>query len=505
MCAILCSVRKRHRNRQTPLAAPSLARPVQWQKTFIRVIALAILFVILFFAFATRNHAIHRPHPFSPDEMLYNYLGNQFVHEPFNYASSGFYKEFGPRLRNPHERERVRQYMDAPLFKHPPLFPYLLALAKALFGSNVIVSNYVSLFAGLGIIAVVYLICRTLWGLGWGLLGAFFMTLEPVMWLCSQKIWIEATNALFIMLAVLFLILGRKNGMWHILSSISLGCALLCKYPSALILISIYAVLLFTNTITDRKMLLAYICLPFIIGAPWVAWSYAVYGSAFASEAIRLNAFTNVYKVVLLAVIPTVLIVTLFLVKVFFPISSGRMGVLLSHAAGNGYVRNGCYVIVLVAVAAFFFRSASGIAGALGMRHIVLPIPMPNTFVGQPHYFYFYHMIELSGICLFSYLSVLFFKKWDRWVILMALISFAVLEVLGKYVAIETRYIAIATPALVVLAVYTVKELFSYALQLRSGAKAAIIFLTSLAVVYTVIKTLYFDLTIIQLNNFFFF
>ena len=63
----------------------------------------------------------------------------------------------------------------------------------------------------------------------------------------------------------------------------------------------------------------------------------------------------------------------------------------------------------------------------------------------------------------------------------------------------------IATPALMALAAYSVKEYTEFFLKKSQWVKFVPVFLGALIVIYSVLKTLYLDFTLVIRNDFFFF
>lgn len=473
------------------------------------MIAPSLIVILLIFALIPRFNAAKNASIRSFDEGLYNYLGTQLKYQPLNYSSSNFYKLMAKYIRNPKERERVKRYVDVPLFKHPPLFCYLIAISKTLFGDEYMPANFVSLFSGVAIIFVVYFLCKSLWGEIWGLLAAFFMAIEPNYWLCSQKIWIETTLGLFVYLGIFFLYLGRKRTLFLIISGVCLGMALLCKYSAILAVIAIYAIILFTDIIPDRKKMLLYVLTPFIVGLPWVLWNYNVYGNNLFYEIMKINSsaasFKYITKFSLIAAVPVILMAGFFTAKYFF---KDKLDEILAKTKGSSLareVKNFSYFLIAIFTAILFLLSGEHFLKALDWTYLPVPTNLMDPFKGQPGYFYFYHMARISLLFLISYFSVLFIKKWDEWNFLLAAVAISLFTFFGLFKAYESRFVIIAMPALMMLAAYTVKESLSLCLSRSGWMRTVPAVLIIMVVMYAVAKTLYFDFTVVVKNNFFFF
>lgn len=477
-------------------------------------LAFGALFIILAFTFVTRIDAIKIDRHSSFDEVLYNYLGTQFKHEPLNYSSSGFFKMVGDRIHPDAERERVRRYVDVPLFKHPPLFSYFIAISKSIFGEEgTRAGNYVSLFFAIGTVFVVYLLCKNLWGEGWGLLAALFMSIEPVFWLCSQKIWIETTLVFFVYLGLLLLFLGQGNRQFIILSGISFGLALLCKYPAILAIAPIFTILLVTNVIEDRKMLAVFILLPFMIGLPWFLWNWNVYGKDIFTEIIKINSssdigtvgFNFISKYVIIALFFAGAVAVFFAARLFLNNMSKKILGELCNLLNGPIARNIIFIFAVASIGTLFFMSRANIFKSFSWRWLAMPVSIMGAFDGHPHYFYFYHFVKLSPISIFSYLSIVFIKKWNVWIFIFASIVISLFSFFGFFGNYESRYVLIATPALMILSAYFIKEFVEFFGRRSEAVKFISLFLIGTAVIYAVCKTVYFDLSIVVKNDFFFF
>jgi len=472
-----------------------------------------LLVIVLIFALASKMDAV-RNKPFNTyDESIYDYLGTQLKHEPFNYSPSKFYQSRAKQFTDPVERERFRRYVDVPLFKHPPLFCYLIAVSKTLCGDERIASSYVSLFFGIATIAIIYFLSKNLWGPPWGLVAAFFMAIEPVYWLCSQKIWIETTVGFFIYLGLLFLVMGEKAKGFLIVSGTSLGLALLCKYVAILAIIPIYLVLLFTNTISDRKMLALYVLLPFIVGLPWLAWNYKVYGSEWFVSLVKINSsssvgtggFNFILKFVLRAAVPALSLVLLLAIKCFLKRLSDTLSAIARRYFLSPLMRNISFAVAAALTLALVVLSRTWIVKSLAWTHLVKSVPSMGAFNNHPPYFYFYRLVEASLLFLFGYLSVAFFKKWNKWIFVLALIPVSLFSFFGLFGYYESRYVIIATPALMMLAAYSIRELTALFMGRPGWARTFIVPLILMLVLYAVAKTVYCDFSVMVKNNFVFF
>jgi len=198
------------------------------------IISYLLLAVIVLGAFLFGQKAIQNEKRLSFDEHLYTVLADQLSRDPFDYSPRPFWKEAEPAMKDNQDKVIAKGYLDVPLFKHPPLFSYLVAISQKMTSGNAISGKYMTLFFRLGLIVVVFFSCKAIWGSWWGILAAFFTGIEPVYTFCSQKIWIEGPCTFFIYLGIFFAILWQTSGRDRhlIISAVSLGLALLCKYSA---------------------------------------------------------------------------------------------------------------------------------------------------------------------------------------------------------------------------------------------------------------------------------
>jgi 4-amino-4-deoxy-L-arabinose transferase-like glycosyltransferase len=352
-----------------------------------------------------------------------------------------------------------------------------------------------------------------LWGEEWGLLAAFFMSLEPIYWLSSQKIWIETTLGFFIYLGILLLLLGEHKKMYFYLSGMSLGFALLSKYPAILAIIPIYAVLLLTDDLTDRKALVIYFFTPFILVLPWIVWNYAVYGNDFIVNFIKFSSDSRIgsprfYRTIanISAVVVAIMISTgVFIFRVFFKNASWKISSFIRKNITISTIRKIGFVFSALLVFTLIFISNKKIFNAFGWRYFQPPIADWRKLHGSPRYFYFYHMVELAQISVFAYLSIIFFRKWDKWVFIFALIVISFFVFFGFLGYYESRLVIAATPALMILATYTIKEAMSFFRTKVGWKKELPICLMSIFIFYIVLKMAFYGFFVIAKNYFFFF
>lgn len=164
----------------------------------------------------------------SGDEIVYIALGDRIFRE-------GRYDARGLSGQLPLDRDRVYvpEYLEAPLFKHPPLFPALVGLSRLLFHGVQGASIYPSLLMGVvSMVALFWLALELGCTERQGILAVFLLAVSPVHWICSSRIWMDLTLSTFILLAVAAQVRALNNPSWWKGSGVFWGCALLTKYTA---------------------------------------------------------------------------------------------------------------------------------------------------------------------------------------------------------------------------------------------------------------------------------
>jgi 4-amino-4-deoxy-L-arabinose transferase-like glycosyltransferase len=206
----------------------------------------AALIAVFFLSLFLRYYGFLKPHGLTFDEGLYSELiAEQLKEDPANYSTQEAYQIHTAKGEN------LPQYLDRPLFKHPPVYCYLIALNYKLFGSSHLAAVSVSIITGCLMVLIVFFLGKALYDDRVGLLAAFFLCIDPVHWVCSERIWMETTLGFFMLLAVFLFALGRKQKYYLPFCGISIGLAMLTKYPGILPLFIIISFV----TLVERPML----------------------------------------------------------------------------------------------------------------------------------------------------------------------------------------------------------------------------------------------------------
>jgi len=458
-------------------------------------------------ALQARVEAMRNQVLITTDGKIYDHLGTQLKYFPSVYSTRLIWKSVKGSRSGP-EVERIRKYMTAPLFKHPPLYAYLISVSKRIFGNSRNSSRYVTVFFGLATIVVVFCLGKVLWGAYWGLLAAFLTAIDPVSMFCSQKIWIESTETFFIYSGLLLLFMAGRGRRVYSLSAVFMGLALLCKYSAILVMVPVYAVLIFSRYIKDRKALLLYFTVPFLVFSPWIIWNFKVYGWSFAS--LILTGFSvlapgKLFMLSTFIVVATSVVVLLAVIRCFFAERIRAFCAIRLSLPDTDVLLKWLRIAASTAVIAVLCISAADIFRGFSWKYLAPTGASRHMLKNESAHFFFSHLMELSPLFVFSYISVFFTRRWkteNTILFLIPVVSFVFLGVVGGY---ESRYAAIATPAMMLLGCYGIRELFASCSGITGLRKYVIMSLLASVIVIAVSKTLYYDLIVVIKNDFIYF
>lgn len=226
-----------------------------------------ILFAILLFSLAIRIPAFFIPH-LENDEVIYEKLADQVSKSPLNYTLRG--TDILSQL--------PKMNYDQPLFHRPPLFVYLLAIVRGVFGKpwGIILPI---LFGTLTVLAV-FGVAREWYGEKQGLISALVVASCPLLLFASYRILIDSQLVFLITLAVwAFLVALRRNSrLLFSASGIILGLAILTKEPAVIMVITC-AYIIFRGGFSKERVVnfLCFLLCAFLVTLPWYYWFYSTY------------------------------------------------------------------------------------------------------------------------------------------------------------------------------------------------------------------------------------
>ncbi|MFC1576774.1 ArnT family glycosyltransferase [Candidatus Omnitrophota bacterium] len=398
------------------------------------IIALAVLLVFTFFL---RLSNFKKERPLTFDEYVYSVIGTQAGGGLSAYNTIGIYEDERGKGR------KLPKYFKRPLFKHPPVFPYLVSVNLAVFGKTFYSAFKVSLFFGVLLILLTYLMCEALFkDREAALYAAFLMSVEPISWMCSQKIWMETTLAFFTLLSLyLFLLAVRKYNPYLVLASgVSCGLAALTKYPGilAVVIIFLYA-LCYERRLFKKKAFIASLFIPFIMVIPWFWWYYRVYGADFPSELYKAHSLIIVFRK-----------------RKYQPYMFVAMNAIAILTAALIFLKNNKIkgAIIAVCAAFMFFILRSQLFNAFDPAHVPAAGWKIAMFSREPWHFYLGRMLEFSPFYLFSFLGLLLFVVDKDRTKKYAFLVLSVSVILAFYIwwrNYQSRYVLVITAPLMIL------------------------------------------------------
>jgi len=449
----------------------------------------AILLALLLIAvFVIRTGSFSKKRSLTYDEYVYSMLGSQITKDAADYNTRGIYHEALEKGR------KLPRYFTKPLFKHPPFFPALLGLNYALFGRTFYAAFAVSLFFGVLLIILVYLFGvslfedRTL-----AVCASLLLAVEPISWICSQKIWMESTLAFFSLLSIYLFALSVKK--YHpaliMASGIASGCAALTKYPGILpaVFILLYAAA-YERWLFSKKAFLVSLLIPWAMLFPWLYWNYKVFGPAFLSEIYSVHRVSRV--------------LSLQILKKYLPwiaLSLGGAAVAL-FAFRKERLRT---LLVWLSIAALLWSVHKSILTVFDLSYTPSTGWFGGMFSKEPWHFYLGRMIELSPFYLFSVIGLFLLAaekvRGREYALLYASSAFTLLFYIW-WRNYQSRYVL--APAVIFTFLSAAAQLFLWRKTMamprgifRSGAQIALFALSALFL----FKTLRVDILLAVPNN----
>ncbi|MBF0385389.1 MAG: glycosyltransferase family 39 protein [Candidatus Omnitrophica bacterium] len=420
---------------------------------------LSIFALLLFFtisAFYIRLENFKKSEYRSIDEVVYYRMAKQMRDNFFDYNTIPYGLELAKRGRD------LPKYFFEPLFKHPPVYTILASCSVKAFGNSMEASLCPSLLLGVLLIPLVFLIGNTVYGLGVGLLAAFFMWLDPITTICSQKVWMDTTIAFLNTLTVLFFVIGLKknNGLAFILSGVSSGLAFNTKYSGVLITFIITAFCLFyARELFKNKAFLFSLVLPVIMLIPWLLWNYSVYGIDCLILNDEARSLINLFPPKLISLIIIVTLLILLCVSILRRLSFSRNSAQTpppssTTAAGVSSSKDNLLSISSLIFVVGFLMLLLGEPISKGFNFFKFPVHSWASGVisdGNP-LFYFGQMIEFSPFFILGIVMILLFHKEETKE--MSFIRLAATIIIIFFIAwgnFQSRYILPALPLFIIL------------------------------------------------------
>jgi len=454
----------------------------------------ACLVLILIVSAFVKTRDIPLRDVYSVDEILYNMMATQITANPSDYSARTYCalsKERDPRCQLP-------DYFEAPLFKHPPIYCMLLSTVKRLGFTTITQANYFSFYLALLVPLVVFFIARKLYDIRTALTAFFLMLIEPVMWMCSVRLWMECTMSLFMVLCLFMFIRAWEDNRWYIPCGIFLGCAALTKYPGALVapVIVLFAAL-YKQGLFRQPRFYAIFGVAGLMLLPWVAWNIAAYGNFFSTmRYFHDTAFMG--KFLALLKHPALYIGLAVAGAVIWALS--RKG----YAAGIAAFLERDRGVSAALAAAFlvFLLLQKGVIPGLSDSLVLSKMPpetniFPSPFAKGPWTFYISQLMRMSPLYIAAFLGCLLIgsrSPGDRLLVIAAVVIMLFYIKWGNY---QSRYIVSAIPMLMILCARVFVLAFERVGRLgnawvRTGARIGL----SCLIAYLVLKTGLVDINV---------
>ncbi len=389
--------------------------------------------------------------------------------------------------------------MFRPLFKHPPVYSYLVALSLKIFGTKPFAVIFVSLVFGCLTIPCVYLLSRSCCSRKVSLLAALLAASDPVSIICSQKIWLSTTLTFFVLLAVYFYIKGVQthNPALFLWGGCSVGLAGLTKYPGFLTSISVLLSVYFYDRRTLKQPLfLISLFLPILMAVPWIFWNFHVYGGNYIYQFLGEHGFSvsvksRIFILVLLAC---------FFGAVILAAKRKKAG------AEPGFQFKADHIRIIrpsvILFLAYFLLEPLMRGGSFS--HFPQTTWFHADFIQEYGcLFYLRKLVEFSLLSVVAYAA--FFMKTPEdarflgWMKMNVIVYFIFYSLYGNY---QSRYILMAIPFLMILGAHTWAFVFQKIMFMPQDVlkKLSYILWTGLLIV-SLLKTVLININVSFINN----
>ena len=429
------------------------------------VIAVAIMVLM---AFLLRYQGFKNGTRTTFDEALYAYMAYEMSYDIHHYNAINYSMQHAKR-----RKKKLPDYLYKKIFKHPPMYCYLVLLSYKIhktFGMDARQHEWkeflrqaviVSVTNGALTIFLIYLLGRIIFGGYVGVLAALFLFLDPVHWICSQKIWMETTITFFMTGAPLLYLYSyrKKDGdfVFYILAGIASGCAALTKYPGGLIFFAI----LFYTLLTRPKLIASpkWMLLPFsmfMVLIHWLLWNLDVYGFDFISATGRGFEDMQSGYVVLKKMIPLFILFIVIGTGIFLFFKKHRTEIPFSvpKILLNKYFWMAMmWLFIIIGIGS----SWGEIIPALSLTYEPPTSWRMGFFKNEPWYFYLKKLFEYFPVYIFAYCAP-FFMRWKErehkiLPVICSVLIFLFFIFWGNF---QSRYILPVVPWMLLLSAYSI-------------------------------------------------
>lgn len=478
------------------------------------VYEIILVTILLIIAFTIRYEGFKNGGRYTFDEALYASMARDMryninMYNGISYATK--YLQWRPGRKLP-------DYLFKKLFKHPPMYCYLLMMSYSLhekFGLAELDLMHqavkASITTGVLTIIVLYLIGRLLFSPLVGLLAAVFLVVDPVHWITSQKVWMDTTLTFYMTLSGLFYLfaLRKKDGdlLFYILTGLAVGGAALTKYPGGMVFLSI---LLFTfffrrGLLKTPKWLAVPISMLLML-LHWFFWNLEVYGlNHFIGKGKGFEDIRRGFKV-MGKVFPLIILVlaiaggAYYFWKKYREKHPEHHNIQIPDVLRKRLFWLGMFFAIILIIVR---KDLGYIFHALSFKYEPTTSWKMGFFADEPWYFYFRRLFIYFPIYLFGYISLCFYPYKEKNRVLLPLFYLGIIIPFfifwGNY---QSRYFLPAVPWLLLLSAYMVEQFHAKISALSNkNMKIALYVLLWGTVVFCIAKAIQVDMLLAWTNK----
>ncbi|MBV9464213.1 MAG: glycosyltransferase family 39 protein [Verrucomicrobiae bacterium] len=376
------------------------------------------------------------------DEIVFLKLAGHLRSDPLDYELRDWYRQLERDGRAP------PAYLNDPIFKHPPVVPWLLSSTFVPEAPGVLRSLLWMMLFGVGITATVYGIARTFLEPSWSALAAAFAWLDPFLWVGSVKVWLDLPLAFFCSVAVFAALRGRRYPPAFLWMGLALGLAFLTKYVAIVPWIG----LAWWGFVRDphlrrNRCFQIGMLIPWLMVAPWLAWCFKTSGGGWLNQPEAQYAIELIRRFALGGAVIAALIAIVW--RTAPPKRSAP-----DEPAWNGRLFLGALFALCLAGLLFFPSWFSGRVEPRSGFQVL-------TFGQEGREFYLGRILNLNPL-LWPALLALIWPKLPEPAGLARTIAIAVIAAFTLWGNFQSRYMMPAMPLLCVLSVWSLRDIAAY-------------------------------------------
>jgi len=445
------------------------------------LIIYSVLAAALLLAAVMGYRGFMHSHDTTWDENIYMSLGEKLAADPFSYSPSSIADSFRENKTN------APAYLNEPLFKHPPLFPYLIAALFHVVRSPLLAAFYVSFVSGICIVIAAFFIGKEVFDARAGALAALLAAADPIRLTCSVKMWPDSTLAALMLAALLFMIkaVKRDSARFYIIAGLLAGLAMLAKYPAMLLFpAGLWMLLVFNPASIRGKKFLLWPVVAFAVFLPWLIWNFQVYGAGFVPAMTRLHGVRPLF---------------------IYNFTAAAALIAAAYLVASRLPEKIRFFLVAAALAWIFCLPyvSKALAGMLDVSFIPSHGWVSGMFSYEPRFFYIRRLIELSPFFFVSFLGILLIAKprhRSLYILIPALLTLVFYVFWGSY---QSRYLLFASPLLMITASYVIISLRDRiaGTAVPPAAKTALYAALTATVMFFFVKTICVDIGMSLVND----